>query len=109
MSNDLLELIVALRAAGEPFALATVVRCEPPTSAKPGAKALVRPDGTITGWVGGACAEPIVVREALAALLDGQPRLIGLVGDGGHQPGRTEGLVPYAMTCHSGGALEIYE
>ena len=93
---------------GEAFALATVVRCERPTSAKPGAKALIRGDGAVTGWVGGACAEPVVVREALKALRDGQPRLIALVGDEGAEPRRAEGLVHYPMTCHSGGTLEIY-
>jgi xanthine dehydrogenase accessory factor len=108
MTDDVLALAVLLRGRGEPFAVATVVRCERPTSAKPGAKALIRGDGTITGWVGGACAEPVVVREALGALRDGQPRLIGLRGDGGVALGRTEGIVPYAMTCHSGGTLEIY-
>ena len=108
MAEDVLALAVLLRGRDEPFAVATVVRCERPTSAKPGAKALIRGDGTITGWVGGACAEPVVVREALGALRDGQPRLIGLRGDGGASLGRTEGIVPYAMTCHSGGTLEIY-
>jgi len=106
--EDLLTLAAELRRTGEPFALATVVRCERPTSAKPGAKALIRADGAAVGWVGGACAEPVVVREALHALHDGQPRLVALVGEGGHMPGRTEGVVTYPMTCHSGGTLEIY-
>jgi xanthine dehydrogenase accessory factor len=108
MSEDLLALALELRERGEAFALATVVRCERPTSAKPGAKALVRPDGRIAGWVGGACAEPVVIREAQQAMRDGQPRLVSLIGEGGAAAGRTEGLVPYAMTCHSGGTLEIY-
>ena len=108
MADDVLALALLLRGRGEPFAVATVVRCERPTSAKPGAKALIRRDGTVTGWVGGACAEPVVVREALSSLRDGQPRLIGLRGDGSALLGRTEGIVPYAMTCHSGGTLEIY-
>ena len=106
--NELLALAADLQCRGEPFALATVVRCEPPTSAKPGAKALVRADGTVSGWVGGACAEPVVVREALAAIEDGRPRLIGLIGEGARGPGRTAGMVEYPMTCHSGGTLEIY-
>src|SRR5262245_23929357 len=115
MTEDILEQASALRRRGEPFALATVVRAEAPTSAKAGAKAIVLGDGTVSGWVGGACAEPVVTREALKALRDGRPRLIGLVGDGGgtpggipRGPGRTEGLVAYPMTCHSGGTLEIY-
>jgi xanthine dehydrogenase accessory factor len=106
--QDLLTLAADLRSRGEAFALATVVRCERPTSAKPGAKALIRPDGHVTGWVGGACAEPVVAREALAALRDGHPRLVVLVGEGGRDPARTEGIVHYPMTCHSGGTLEIY-
>jgi xanthine dehydrogenase accessory factor len=108
MAEDLLALAAELRRRGEPFALATVVRCERPTSAKPGAKALVRADGTVSGWIGGACAEPVVVRAALNSLRDGQSRFIGLIGEGGAGPGRTEGILEYAMTCHSGGTLEIY-
>ncbi len=121
---DLLELAVELRRRREAFALATVVRCERPTSAKPGAKAIVREDGGVVGWIGGACAEPTVVREALAAMRDGQSRLVSLVGESGHggrvdgavavrggvegSRGRVEGIVEYPMTCHSGGTLEIY-
>jgi xanthine dehydrogenase accessory factor len=108
VADELVALAAELERAGEAFALATVVRCEAPTSAKPGAKALVREDGSVQGWVGGAGAEPVVVREALEALRDGRPRLIGLYGEGGRIPGRTEGLLEYEMTCHSGGTLEIY-
>ena len=108
MADELLARAAELQRAGEAFALATVVRCEAPTSAKPGAKALIHEDGTVQGWVGGACAEPVVVREALQALRDGRPRLLGLYGEGGRAPGRTEGMLEYGMTCHSGGTLEIY-
>jgi len=108
VAEDLLSRAAELQRRGQAFALATVVRCEAPTSAKPGAKALVLEDGTVSGWVGGACAEPVVVREALAALRDGRPRLVGLVGDVRRGPGRTEGMIEYPMTCHSGGTLEIY-
>jgi xanthine dehydrogenase accessory factor len=108
VAEGLLALAAELQRRGTPFALATVVRCEAPTSAKPGAKALVREDGSIEGWVGGACAEPVVVREALNALRDGRPRLVGLYGEGGRAPDRSEGILDYAMTCHSGGTLEIY-
>jgi xanthine dehydrogenase accessory factor len=108
MTLDLLALAVELSERREPFAVATVVRVERPTSAKPGAKAIIRADGTVAGWIGGACAEPTVVREALACLRDGQPRFIALIGEGGRGPGRTEGVLEYPMTCHSGGTLEIY-
>ena len=108
MADDLLALAHALSQEGEPFALATVVRCERPTSAKPGARALIRKDGTVSGWIGGSCAEPVVVKEALRALRDGQPRFIALVGEGGAGPGKRDGILEYTMTCHSGGTLEIY-
>jgi xanthine dehydrogenase accessory factor len=108
MDDELLARAADLQGRGRAFALATVVRCEAPTSAKPGAKALVLEDGTVSGWVGGACAEPVVVREALAALRDGRPRLIGLLGEPRRGPGRTEGMLEFPMTCHSGGTLEIY-
>jgi xanthine dehydrogenase accessory factor len=105
---ELLARAAELQRRGQPFALATVVRCERPTSAKPGAKALILDDGTVEGWIGGACAEPVVIREALAAFRDGRPRLVALIGEGGRGPGRTEGILEFPMTCHSGGTLEIY-
>ena len=108
MTDDILGLAHALSEAGEPFVLATVVRCERPTSAKPGAKAVVRRDGTVVGWIGGSCAEPVVVREGLRALQDGRPRFISLVGEGGGSSGRREGVLEYPMTCHSGGTVEIF-
>ena len=108
MAHDLLAVAHGLAREGEAFAIATVVRCERPTSAKPGAKALIRTDGTVLGWVGGSCAEPVVVKEALKALQDGQPRLLALVGEGGKGPISREGVREYTMTCHSGGTLEIF-
>lgn len=109
MTPDCLALALELRGRREAFALATVVRAVPPTSAKPGAKAIIRADGSLTGWVGGACAEPTVVREALAALRDGRPRLLRLVGDLSRpEAGPAEGVREYPMSCHGGGTLEIY-
>jgi xanthine/CO dehydrogenase XdhC/CoxF family maturation factor len=100
--------VVFVARRGEPFAVATVVRCERPTSAKPGAKALIRQDGTVSGWIGGSCAEPVAVKEALGALEDGEPRFLILVGKGQAPLGRADGVREYTMTCHSGGTLEIF-
>jgi xanthine dehydrogenase accessory factor len=63
-----------LAAEGTPFALATVVGVERPSSARVGDRALVTADGELHGWVGGACTEPEVVRLALQALADGDVR-----------------------------------
>ncbi|HEY4752389.1 MAG TPA: XdhC family protein [Candidatus Limnocylindrales bacterium] len=100
--------IAALEASGATFALATVVAVHRPTSAKPGARGIILPDGTIEGWVGGSCAQPVVVREALRSLQDGQPRLLRLSKDGPGEGRRADGIVELVMTCHSGGTLEIY-
>jgi xanthine dehydrogenase accessory factor len=97
-----------LEAAGRPFAVATVVAVKRPTSARPGASGIVHPDGSIEGWVGGSCAQPVVVREALRALADGQPRLLRLSKDGPGEGRRADGVIELVMTCHSGGTLEIY-
>lgn len=92
-----------LHAAGTPFALATVTWRQGPSSGKGGAKALVHPDGSVEGWIGGACARPTVVREALASLTDGRPRLLVL---GAADP-RPE-VVQVPMACDSEGAMEVY-
>ena len=99
---------VELEAAGQPFAVATVVAVRRPTSARPGAAGIVHPDGTIEGWVGGSCAQPVVVREALRSMADGQPRLLRLSKDAPAEGRRGDGIVELVMSCHSGGTLEIY-
>jgi xanthine dehydrogenase accessory factor len=97
-----------LEAAGQTFAVATVVAVRRPTSARPGAAGIIHPDGTIEGWVGGSCAQPVVVREALRSLVDGQPRLVRLSKDAPAEGRRGDGVVELVMACHSGGTLEIY-
>lgn len=69
-------------------------------------KAIVLTDGTLEGWVGGSCAHPVVVREALLSIREGTPRLISL-SPHAEDPIR-EGIIHHIITCHSGGGLEIY-
>ncbi len=107
LAGDLLGRAAELERAGRPYVMATVVAIERPTSARPGASGLVYPDGTIEGWVGGSCAQPVIVREALRSLVDGEPRLIRLSRTGG-EGRRGDGVIEYVMTCHSGGTLEIF-
>jgi xanthine dehydrogenase accessory factor len=107
MSNAILELAYQLTQAGEPFVLATVVWCERPTSAKPGAQAIIQADGTMTGWIGGSCAQPVVLREALRVLREGDgPYLLRL---GAPEMGIVRNDVRvFPMSCTSGGILDIY-
>lgn len=106
MFDEFLSTAAELRSQGEPFVVALVVRYEPPISGKPGDKAIIRADGTIWGWIGGGCSQPVVIKEALKALKDGQPRLIRVSPMANSES--EEGIVSYTMTCHSGGALDIY-
>lgn len=106
MFDEFIQKTVELRSQDEPFAIATVVRFEAPVSGKPGDKAIVRSDGRIWGWIGGGCAQPVVIREALKALKDARPRLVRIHPSA--NPDSEEGVVDYTMTCHSGGSLDIF-
>ena len=108
MWDTFFEQASQLRAAGEPFVFATVVACQRPTAAYPGARALIRADGTLTGWVGGSCAQPTVIQEAIKALADGQARLLRISPEGQHSAVPQEGVYNFVMTCASQGALEIF-
>jgi xanthine dehydrogenase accessory factor len=107
MSQSLLELAYQLTQAGEPFVLATVVWCERPTSAKPGGQALIRADGQMIGWIGGSCAQPVVLREAARILREGGDPYLLRLGVTDSQPPR-EDIRMFPMSCTSGGVLEIY-
>ncbi|MBI5211017.1 MAG: XdhC family protein [Elusimicrobia bacterium] len=58
---------------GEPVVLTTVVRTEGSTPQKPGAKLLVRSDGSTAGTLGGGCVENDLRAFALEALREGRP------------------------------------
>ena len=107
-ATSVLGRALELEGAARPFAMATVVAVRRPTSARPGARGLIHPDGTVEGWVGGSCAQPIVVKEALRSMADGEPRLLRLSRDQPSDSRRGDGIIDYVMTCHSGGTLEIY-
>jgi xanthine dehydrogenase accessory factor len=84
------------------------VRTEPPTSARPGDKAVITSDGRLRGWIGGSCSEPVVRREALRALAEGAPQLIHIVGADEVKQTRKRGELMIATTCPSGGSLDIF-
>jgi xanthine dehydrogenase accessory factor len=109
--NSLARRAESLRRAGElaqaerPFAVVTVVRTEPSTSASTGNRAIVFLDGTMEGWVGGGCIRPTARREGLAALEDGEPRLVRITPD----TATSQHNVRIAsMTCASEGTADLY-
>jgi xanthine dehydrogenase accessory factor len=103
---DLLHRADRLRADRTPFVLATVVRAERPTSAKTGDRALVLPDGTMEGFVGGTCAESTVRLQGLRLLETGESTLLRITPTG--ESDEREGLLTVTNPCLSGGTLEIF-
>jgi xanthine dehydrogenase accessory factor len=108
MDGRVISDAAALVHARRPFALATVVWRRAPTSGLLGSKAIIEPDGSVRGWLGGACAQPTVVQEALRAMSDAQPRLLflGPPDEAGAQD--RDGTLVVPMACESEGALEVY-
>jgi xanthine dehydrogenase accessory factor len=91
------------------FVAATVVRAQSPTSVRAGDSAIVRPDGTIEGFVGGTCAGASVRLYALRAMKSGEPVLLRILpGEDKGEPDTAEGAVTVKNPCLSGGALEVF-
>ena len=103
-----LERIGELARSGETFALATVVWRQGPSSSKQGSRAIITSDGQLHGWIGGACAEPVVIREAKQVMTDGNPRLLLLGSPDQFGTAVPEGMTVVPISCQSEGALEVY-
>jgi xanthine dehydrogenase accessory factor len=107
-SWGVLEQAGELARRGEAFALATVVWRQGPSSGKEGCRAIITAAGELRGWIGGACAEPTVVREARQALADGLPRLLLLGSPDQFGAAVPDGMTVVPISCQSEGALEVY-
>src|SRR5215469_15244734 len=103
-----LEEASELARRGEAFALATVVWRQGPSSSQLGSRAIITADGELHGWIGGACAEPAVVREARQVIADGTPRLLLLGTPGQFGAAVPDGMTVVPISCQSEGALEVY-
>jgi xanthine dehydrogenase accessory factor len=114
MRDDILAKAERLRAEGRPFALATVVAARQPTSGSTGSRAIILPDGSLEGWIGGHCAKPAVAKQGLAALADRTARLLVLspeVGSAGAEERAADvraGVVRAPMLCASQGELQVF-
>jgi xanthine dehydrogenase accessory factor len=105
---DVVERAQELVERGEEFALATVVWRQGPSSGQQGSRAIITASGELFGWIGGACAEPVVVREARAAIVDREPRLLLLGTPEQFGAAVPEGMTVVPISCQSEGALEVY-
>src|SRR5229473_6099507 len=114
-ATDILEHLAEIKARGEPFALATVIRTVAATAAKAGAKAVILPDGTMSeGWIGGGCARTAVLKAAREAIADGKSRLISVqppdaLQDQGIAAGEERAGIRFAKNmCPSEGTMDIF-
>jgi xanthine dehydrogenase accessory factor len=107
ISPELERTASALAAARRAFVVATVVRAQRPTSAKPGDAAIVHPDGRIDGFVGGACASSTVRLHALHVLETHEPLLLR-IRPGAEDEQDPVGMLTVSNPCLSGGELEIF-
>jgi xanthine dehydrogenase accessory factor len=108
-SEDIIDCMARMKGDGQPFALATVVRTEDATSAKAGAKAVIRADGSVVGWIGGGCSQGAAKKAASQALLDGRPRLVRIYPkDRLPDTAEAEGVELHKSSCPSGGTIELF-
>ena len=107
-SWDVLTEASDLARRGEAFALATVVWRQGPSSSKQGSRAIITASGELRGWIGGACAEPTVIREARQVIADGAARLLLLGSPDQFGAAVPEGMTVVPISCQSEGALEVY-
>src|SRR5580700_1579948 len=103
-----LEQAGELTRRGEAFALATVVWRQGPSSGQQGSRAIITATGELHGWIGGACAEPVVIREAQRVIADGEARLLLLGTPEQFGAAVPEGMTVVPIACQSEGALEVY-
>jgi xanthine dehydrogenase accessory factor len=107
-SWEVLERARELADRGEEFALATVVWRQAPSSGQTGARAVVTADGQVHGFIGGACAEPVVIREAQRVIRSGEARLLFLGTTVEPTTAVPDGMVYVPMSCQSEGALQVF-
>ena len=107
-SWDVLERAGELTRSGQACALATVVWRQGPSSGQQGSRAIITASGELHGWIGGACAEPAVIREARQVIVEGLPRLLLLGTREQFGTAVPEGMTAIPISCQSEGALEVY-
>ena len=105
---DIVDCMTAMRGDHQPFAVATVVRTEDATAAKAGARAVIRADGSVVGWIGGGCALAAVRKAAARALLDGKARMIRVRPAARSGEDSLPGVEYYVNSCASEGVIELF-
>ncbi len=97
--DDVLDQAAAWRDSGKGVAIATVVSTWGSSPRPAGSQLAVDDSGAMVGSVSGGCIEGAVVKEALAAIADGEPRRLefGVTNEQAWEVG---------LAC--GGKVEVY-
>jgi xanthine dehydrogenase accessory factor len=79
MNDDIINALREMQASGEAYVVATVIETTGSVSATMGSKTVIDHHGdTVSGWIGGGCAESITRQVALDTMSDGHPKIITL-------------------------------
>src|SRR6202020_3621025 len=73
-----------------------------------GSRAIITASGELRGWIGGACAEPTVIREARQVIAEGAARLLLLGSPDQFGAAVPDGMTVVPISCQSEGAIEGY-
>lgn len=107
-ATDFLQTALRLQQQDRPHAIVTVLRVQPPASARPGDKALVTAEGIELGWIGGGCSQPAVLKTVRLALADGRARVVRIAPSSEGAVRELDDVLEFGMACHSGGTIELF-
>ncbi|NLW07294.1 MAG: XdhC family protein [Clostridia bacterium] len=99
MDRELIEAALALLEQKQPCALATVIQVKGSAPREAGTKMLISADGSITGTIGGGCAEAAVRQEALEVIKRGCPTIY-------HLDMTADTAADEGMVC--GGVMDVF-
>jgi xanthine dehydrogenase accessory factor len=105
---DFLQAALRLQQQDRPHAIVTVLRVQPPASARPGDKALVTAEGIELGWIGGGCSQPAILKTVRLALADGRARVVRIAPSSEGEVRELDDVLEFGMSCHSGGTVELF-
>jgi xanthine dehydrogenase accessory factor len=102
--SDLFELSRELSRLHQPHAWITVIAVNGPSSSYVGAQAIVKPDGGMTGWIGGGCVQSAARAAALRSISTATPQRLCLSNT--KDPNDAVDVRP--MACASNGEVELF-
>ena len=106
VSNQWIVALQRCEEQQEPYAIVTVIEVESPSSATLGDKAVVTSDGTINGWIGGGCTQPVIQKAVADAMKSGEQMTVRIQPSTGETK-TLDRVRDVHMACHSGGSVHL--